>query len=69
LLHLYNAFWVLKAHLEGVNLLNHHHQCAASTLMIRRQPHRTERPHTPAFWWRGDRVLNMHYAEFIVNYA
>jgi len=29
------------------NLLKHH-QCAASTWMMRRQPH-----HTPAYWWRG----------------
>ncbi len=39
-------FWVLKAlYIEGGNLLNHH-QCAASTWMMRRQPYCTRTPTT-----------------------
>ncbi len=54
-------FWVLQAlYIEGGNLLIHH-QCAASTWMMQRQPYCTRTPtthtHTPAYWWRGDRVM------------
>jgi len=40
------------SHMQGGNLLNHH-QCAASTWMMRRQ----NAHHTPAYWWRGDRFM------------
>ncbi len=47
-------FWV---YIEEGNLLIHH-QCATSTWMMRRQSYcaRTP-PHTPAYCWRGDRVM------------
>ncbi len=38
---------------EGGSLLNHH-QCTASTWMMRRQPQRS--PHT-SYRWRGERVI------------
>ncbi len=40
----------------GAGLLNHH-QCAASTWMMPRQPRRQNAHHTPAYWWRGDKVM------------
>ncbi len=57
-LHLYIAFWVLKAlYIEEGNLLNHH-QCAASTWMMRRQPYCARMPTTHQLtggekteWW------------------
>ncbi len=51
-------FWVLKAlYIEGGNLFNHH-QCAASTWMMRRQPYWARTPTTHQLiggeeteWW------------------
>jgi len=53
-LHLYSTFLDTQStSLRGGNLLNHH-QCAASTWMMRRQPYWARTHHTPAYWWRGD---------------
>ncbi len=52
LLNLYSAF----LYIERGNLLIHH-QCAASTWMMRLQPYCAERsPHT-SYRWRGERVI------------
>ncbi len=55
-LHLCSAFLGTQSTLHRGNLLIHH-QCAASTWMMRRQPYCARTPTTPACWWRGDRVM------------
>ncbi len=46
LLHLYRVFWVLKALYIEAGILLNHHQCAAFTWMMRRQPYCDRTPTT-----------------------
>ncbi len=52
-LHFIALFWVLKAlYKKGGGGVSSHHQCAASTWMMWRQPYAPERPPHTSYWWR-----------------